>query len=277
MADLKITELDANTTPIGADLVAIVDDVAGTAKTEKITLKNLGLVDGWMPASEAWSFASADAPTYTITVPSDATDKYSAGMRIKLTHGAAVKYFIITKVAATVLTVYGGTDYTLSDTAFTLPFYSTQKAPLDFPLSPVKWTVEVTNSDNNSQSSPTQNTWYNTGSISINIPIGIWDVYYQATTVGILASGITSIPVKITLSTANNSESDLELSSLGWMYLTTAELARVYTTHSRRKNLNLATKDTYYLNVMTTIAGLDSIRIKADDNSAIIRAVCAYL
>lgn len=41
MVDQKITEFDANTTPLVTDLVAIVDDPGSTPKTEKITLANL--------------------------------------------------------------------------------------------------------------------------------------------------------------------------------------------------------------------------------------------
>lgn len=41
MANKKITELTALTSPAGADLLAIVDDVAGTATTKKITVTNL--------------------------------------------------------------------------------------------------------------------------------------------------------------------------------------------------------------------------------------------
>lgn len=40
MAGVKITDLNALTTPDPADLFAIVDDVAGTAETKKITLQN---------------------------------------------------------------------------------------------------------------------------------------------------------------------------------------------------------------------------------------------
>ena len=40
MADKRITELTAATTPIGADLLPIVTDVAGVAITKKITLDN---------------------------------------------------------------------------------------------------------------------------------------------------------------------------------------------------------------------------------------------
>lgn len=41
MADEKITQLAALTTPVGADLVAVVDDVAGTPVLSKCTLTNL--------------------------------------------------------------------------------------------------------------------------------------------------------------------------------------------------------------------------------------------
>ena len=41
MANKKITELTELTTPTGADILAIVDDVAGTATTKKVSVTNL--------------------------------------------------------------------------------------------------------------------------------------------------------------------------------------------------------------------------------------------
>jgi hypothetical protein len=41
MANKKITELSNLTTPNGADVLAIVDDIAGTATTKKVTATNL--------------------------------------------------------------------------------------------------------------------------------------------------------------------------------------------------------------------------------------------
>lgn len=43
MADAKITALNALATPAAADLVAVVDDVAGTPQTKKVTLANLAV------------------------------------------------------------------------------------------------------------------------------------------------------------------------------------------------------------------------------------------
>jgi hypothetical protein len=41
MANKKFTELDNLATPVGADIMAIVDDVAGTPTTKKVTATNL--------------------------------------------------------------------------------------------------------------------------------------------------------------------------------------------------------------------------------------------
>ena len=41
MANKKITELTELTTPAGADILAIVDDISGTATTKKVTVTNL--------------------------------------------------------------------------------------------------------------------------------------------------------------------------------------------------------------------------------------------
>ena len=130
-----------------ADMVTggsvIDDDTFATASATTLatseSIKNF-VGNGWTPALETWTYASADDPTYTFTISGDLTDKYSAGMRIKLTQTTA-KYFIITKVAYsspnTTITVYGGTDYDLANATITNPYYSVVKAPQGFPLDPV--------------------------------------------------------------------------------------------------------------------------------------------
>jgi hypothetical protein len=85
--------------------------------------------DGWIDADESWAFASAT----TITVPSDATLKYQIGDKIRFTQDATTKYFYVVGVTATVLTVTAGTDYTVTASAITVPFYSHTLSPLGFP------------------------------------------------------------------------------------------------------------------------------------------------
>jgi len=84
--------------------------------------------DGWQPAKETWTYASAS----TITVPSGAASRYAKGDKIKLTQ-TTVKYFYVIGVADTVLTVTGGSNYTVANAAISNNFYSHQLKPIDFP------------------------------------------------------------------------------------------------------------------------------------------------
>jgi len=65
--------------------------------------------------------------------------------KLKLQQGS-VKYFIITGVGysspSTVLTLYGGTDYDLANSAIIEPYFSMAKTPYGFPLDEAKWRVE---------------------------------------------------------------------------------------------------------------------------------------
>lgn len=92
-----------------------------------------GRFDGWVAAggygsAQTWTYASAT----TITVSSGATSKYSVGDKIKLTQ-TTVKYFYVVAVANTLLTVTGGSDYTVANAAITLPYYSKIENPQGFP------------------------------------------------------------------------------------------------------------------------------------------------
>ena len=101
---------------------------SGVARTNLAAEIKLSLLDGWTPAAESWTYASAT----TITVPSGAASKYSVGDKIKLTQTTA-KYFYIVTVADTLLTVTGGADYTVANAAITSPYYSKASSPVGFP------------------------------------------------------------------------------------------------------------------------------------------------
>jgi hypothetical protein len=132
MADKKITELNASTTLATTDIIPVVTSPSSTPETKKITLSNLmlsqGLIDGWVPAGETWTYASAT----TINIPAGGASKYSVGDKFKLTNGT-VKYFYATTVADTLLTVTGGSDYSLSAGAISANYYSKSASPLGFP------------------------------------------------------------------------------------------------------------------------------------------------
>jgi len=88
-----------------------------------------GLNSGWNLVDQTWTYASAT----TINVPSGATSIYAKGDKIRLKQGGAYKYFYVTGVADTVLTVTGGTDYTVADAAITDNYYSHATSPIGFP------------------------------------------------------------------------------------------------------------------------------------------------
>lgn len=84
---------------------------------------------GWSEVDGSWAYASAT----TITVPSGAGSIYRKGDKIRLKQGGAYKYFYIVGVADTVLTVTGGTDYTVADSAITDMYFSKESTPQGFP------------------------------------------------------------------------------------------------------------------------------------------------
>lgn len=281
--DLESLKLGENTTFAACGWTKDEDDMASDSNVHVPTQQsvkayvddNAGTTDGWFEAGETWTYASSDDPTYTLTISGDKTDKYSAGMRIKLTD-SGTQYFIITKVAYsdpdTTLTLYGGTDYDLSGGAITNLYYSTQKAPYGFPLDPDKWTVEVTDSTLRTQTNPEDSTWYNLGSVSINIPIGVWDVSYLVIAKGYISTA-TAVGVKTTLSTANNNESNSHFTAQSLA----DSIKTFYTNNFRKDVLNLAAKSTYYLNTMSIAGSITNIENLNNSVPAIIRARCAYL
>jgi hypothetical protein len=239
------------------------------------------IVSGWVEIMESWTYSSWDdtngVSTGVVTVATGAASRYSVGMRVKFSQPTdGDKEGIITKVTDTTLTIFINTDYDLDNEALSDIYISTSKAPQGFDLDPSKYTVEVSDTSQTIQSSPTANTWYNLGSNSIDIPIGSWDVTWHATGRVHEASASSSVQHWFTLSTANNSESDVDFTA--WnssSNITGSQNSDASLTRS--KTLNLSTKDTYYLNIKTADTGVNDLRLRGDVCKMIIRAVLSYL
>jgi hypothetical protein len=235
---------------------------------------------GWVEDAETrtWSYSSADAPTYVFSVNDDMTTILSAGMRVRFKQSAGTyKYAIITAVGsfsggATLITAYFGTDYDLDNEEVTNVAYSAAKSPFGFPMNPDKWTVEVVDTTQRTQNTPTATTWYNIGTTNtqINVPIGLWILSYRVQ-VSAQETPSTSLSGFSTLSTANNSESNTHLTD-GF------ESDSEVNSHvlSASDIVVLTEKTTYYLNAKTNTASITLIAF-AGSIPTIIRAVCAYL
>ena len=234
---------------------------------------------GWIEVFETWTYASADAPTFTFTVVGDKSTKYYPGMRIKLTQ-TTVKYFIITKVVYsspnTTITVYGGTDYTLANKAIIYPYYSSAKAPAGFPLDPTKWTVTVTDSTQRSKTTDiSDSTWYNIDAAAqISVPIGIWNVSYMVYGSSLVTATPAWHSVRVCLSSSSNSCSDnLSLQE----HLALTDLANNILSVATIKVVTTA-KTTYYVNIQCSAStAITLLRYYNDLYSMVIKAECAYL
>jgi hypothetical protein len=234
--------------------------IASTANPHSVTAAQAAAIpnDGWIAITATGTSGTLDAPSFEIS-----------------------KYFIVTKVGAysggaTVITCYGGTDYTLvatATTAITNPFYSTVKAPFGFPLTQSKWTVEVTDSTTRSQATPTGGTWYNINNTSISVPIGVWNhITSVLATTDKAAAG--NLDVYCTLSTANNSASDASSTRKIAVRATSVYLESSLILAS---TISVTSKTTYYLNTKTDANTVANIYNNNTAQNLSIKLICVYL
>lgn len=235
-------------------------------------------LNGWIvnPYSILFSQWDVTSCTAQILIQEGTDVLYSLGYRIKLTQPTGgVKYGIITAKSTSAIWVYFGTDYILNDEVIYYPYYSPVKAPLGFPLDPIKWTVKIIDSTNRvCPRYPVVGTWYNIGTTNsqIKLPKGCWNVSFKVTGCCDRPSS-GALHIMITLSTANNSESDTE--STVSSYISSDVHVRFPT--FLLKQLSVANTTIYYLNAKTLVAGLDYLYYLNTEGTMVISAVCAYL
>jgi hypothetical protein len=247
------------------------------------SLESAVYLTGWVPMGVTLTYSSVDDPTGVVTSSVDISAYLSVGMRIKFTNGGNTIYGIVTAISGTTITFLHEIDPTdslaltlMANSAITSPFFSYHKAPYGFPLDPRKWTVydesHVISSD---QASPIVDTWYNTGSVSKAFPIGAWNMRYIAALECVKASA-TSVSVAITLSTGASTETDGDFTcrQLIGGASGTLDLITTITCHAYKA---LAAKTTYYLNILTGISTVNSIRLRGDQTKTRVEGICAYL
>lgn len=135
-----VNEINGNLDNDNIDSAAAISGSKLADNSIDITAKASSF-DGWIEVSDSWTYASAT----TITVPTDATTKYSVGDKIKFTQ-TSVKYFQVTAVASTTLTVLGIGGVTVANAAISDISYSKVETPLGFSQGWVTWTPTWTSS-----------------------------------------------------------------------------------------------------------------------------------
>ncbi len=223
---------------------------------------------------------SADDPTFVLNFAGvDLTSLVSPGMRIKWTQNGTVRYGLVTVVALsgsdTRVTLYGGTDYNVDDTAtYTISevFFSHHKAPFGFPLDPNKWTEKYQAGGRISKTNLNLN-WQQLGSAQLSVPIGAWSLSYNFMLQ--IKDGASSFyNGELSLSTSTSAESDIynytvvHLENQGGY-----TRVPVY----REAFKNLTSKTIYYVICRGYQSGLDGLLQNMDIDNLQIKAISAYL
>ncbi len=112
---------------------------------------------GWTEVSDTWTYASAN----TINIPTDGTTVYQKSDKFRFKQGAGYKYFYCTVVTATLITLTGGTDFTVANAAITDIAYSRSEKPFGFSnwlncAAPVYDTTTIDNGTGGNQPATTE-------------------------------------------------------------------------------------------------------------------------
>ena len=237
--------------------------------------------DGWFSADETWTYSSVDNPTGVFTISGDKTGKYSLGMRIKFINDNNLIYGIITKISysspnttITFLHEIDPTDnqalYLMANDTISSNYFSTNKAPYGFPLNTNKWSIKIKDVNTYSQASTGAGTVYNMGSLSITVPIGLWDISFSVM-YQILSGAWTVKDGAVSLSTsASTIDYDFGFDISGYDYYMRDVLKQ------ERESIDLTTKTIYYLTERDFFGG-NTIYIIGSNGPIDIRARCSYI
>lgn len=174
--------------------------------------------------------------------------KYALGTAQGTSAITLTKYFLCTassySAPNTTVTLYGGTDHSLANATISSAYYSTQKAPLGFPLRTAKWQYAINDASQVSVTGISDNNWKQPGTVTMNVPIGSWNLSYYTATASTGSAGNYS-GMYVTLSRSSSSETD------SWMTSVASSGSTSVTEHDgnlmANMNVHLNAKTTYYL------------------------------
>ena len=252
-----------------------------SAATNEILAANRS---GWSAILETdkLTYKSASAPTFvcntlnTSNAAKDMRPYLSAGMKLKITQDAVVKYFFITAIDATSITLYGGTDYVLTNTAITNVCYSMIKAPYGFPLEQSKWSITITSNTPQAVVSPS-NSYKQVGNLGINIPIGVWNVSMFVTMEVAVTNAIEKgfwCSLSSSLTDATNPEL---VSFFDWYVDPSFNAPNFITSVEKVSELKLTQATTFYVIAKAVASIVAQMRARGELSVTTINATCAYL
>jgi hypothetical protein len=138
---LTAAQLQAKFDKTGSDIKAYLNDTL-TAEIDALFTTS---ASGWTILPATLTYASASR----INTSVDLTGVIGIGDKIKLTQNSA-KYFYVIAITSNLLTVTGGSDYTVENATITSPYYSHTENPFGFPNSLGGFIIEATTNANGS-------------------------------------------------------------------------------------------------------------------------------
>lgn len=243
-------------------LVDDIDDVVGS---------------GLIPIKSTLTYSSWDSTVRTavFTTSADETGNTQIGDRIKFTQPTdGVKWGIVTAITSGTITLFINSDYDVDNEAVSSPYYSHAKNPYGFDPDPEKWTLKITDTTDYSQSSPTQNTWYEF--FTFSAPIGKWAIKFNGEIYGISSAGQTAADVWITIADSTASAGDDETVSRSYVGGASGSIVAV-NSFSKMYFDSFSSKTTQYVNCKTSLVNMDTIHLDGATITTFIELVCAYL
>jgi len=92
------------------------------------------LLTGGIYVDDSWTYSSVSGQIGTVSVTSDGRERYEVGMKVRFKQGGSYKYFVITAVNETSISISGGSSYTLTNSSITDLYVSNWRIPLDWPF-----------------------------------------------------------------------------------------------------------------------------------------------
>ncbi|MFA7212130.1 MAG: hypothetical protein WC110_11865, partial [Bacteroidales bacterium] len=126
------------------------------------------------------------------------------------------------------------------------------------------------------QYNPAKDVYYNPGGLSISLPIGIWDVFFQV--IAKSESIVQNTYVYVGLSTSTTSFTNQSLRGRGYVGPNLYGSSTFIGPIARRSVLTITSNTTYYLICMTDLANQSIIGFNgASDAGTEVLALCGYL
>ena len=262
-----------------------IPDVNKIKTTDINMIKNVvnenndSVLSGWysLPIDVSFEYASYDSSVKTgmISTSIDLTSYLSLGMKVKFNQDGDTKYAFITKITNSQLTLYMGNDYSLSNSTISNFYYSMLKAPYGFPLKRESWDIIKTITTTTWENNPSKDSYYQLENMTITVPIGEWEVGWQAN-IYPQRTGTGTNEQQSGLSTSLTEPSNPELFAT---IFTTGNTTQNMANMGRNSNYYFDSKKTFYFLARTTQSNMTFIGIYANNfyGYATLYAKCQYL